>query len=106
MTRLNLFALASTMLAALGLGLGLGVGGGSKSRPTAKSMSAVSTTTTTTTHKRSSNIAPPAVSAFVALLAPDPHRTMSATYTVSLAPNVPITQSYEIRVGPEDRYPA
>jgi hypothetical protein len=81
------------VLAALGLGLGVGAGGGSKSRPTSKSTSAISITTTTTPESSSNIASPEAVSAFVALLAPDPHRTMSATYTVSFAPNVPITQT-------------
>jgi hypothetical protein len=85
-------------LAALGLGLGVGVGGGSKSRPTSKPTPAVSTTTTTTTPESSSNIASAAaVTGFVALLAPDPNRTMSATYTVSVTPNASITQTVSVK---------
>jgi hypothetical protein len=84
------------VLAALGLGLGVGVGGSSKNRTTSKPTPASSSTTTTATTKQesSSNIASPAaVTAFVALLAPDPNRTMSATYTVSVTPNAGITQT-------------
>lgn len=88
---------AFCVLGALGLGLGVGVG--SKSRPTSKPPPAVSTTTTTatTTQESTSNIASPAaVAAFVALVAPDPNRTMSATYSVSWAPNVTVTQTVSV----------
>jgi hypothetical protein len=96
------------VLAALGLGLGVGAGGSSKSRPTSKPTPAVSTpavstppVSTTTATQSTSNIASPAaVSAFVALLAPDPNRTMSATYTVSMTANAPITQT--VSVTPDD----